>query len=126
MTTQAEYDELVARQMSERTLQARVEQMAKATGWLFYHTHRSDRSPAGFPDCVMVRRGRLIFAELKRQAKHAKPSPAQQEWLIKLGDVRAAIEPFLLRAGGCAPRPLEVFLWRPIDLLDGTIERALT
>lgn len=121
--TASEYRASVAAQMSEKDLQSRVEQIAGVTGWLFYHTHRSDRSPAGFPDCVMVRRGRLIFAELKRQTQSAQPTPAQRQWLIRLAEVPAGIE---RHWPAVTANPVEVFLWRPADLLDGTIQAALT
>lgn len=76
---------------------------------LYYHTHISKHSPAGFPDVtiVMPSRGRLIFAELKQQ--RARPTLAQLNWLDALS--------FL---GG-----VEVYLWRPLDLLEGTIEAKL-
>ena len=61
--------------MSEADLQSQVTELAEKTGWLFYHTYRSDRSPAGFPDLVLVRPPRLLFVELKKQK--AKRTPAQ-------------------------------------------------
>ena len=51
--------------MTEAQLQDAIVQMARVLGWLVYHTFDSRRSAAGFPDLVMVRNGRLIFAELK-------------------------------------------------------------
>ena len=70
--------------------------MLRMAGWLSYHTHRSDRSPAGFPDVCAVRGLRVIFAELKRNDTH--PTPSQIEWLNRLA-----------RTG------VEVYLWRPWD-----------
>ena len=56
---------------------------AKAFGWVYYHTHNSRHSPSGFPDCVMVRGNRIIFAELKKD-KGGVVSDEQQEWLDAL------------------------------------------
>lgn len=131
--TAAEYRQQQADTMSEAQLQAaiigtgpRAPGLAQRLGWLAYHTHRSDRSPAGFPDLTLVHPGEglLRFAELKRQRKSAKPSPAQVEWLEALRTVeRATLDDHVLYAG--APQPVTVHLWRPLDLLDGTIERVL-
>lgn len=95
--------------------------LALRLGWIGYHTYRSDRSPAGFPDLTLVHRagGRLVFAELKRQ-KRSNPTPAQVEWL-------EALEEVALDVNGYHPHhyPVTVHLWRPLDLLDGTIEDVL-
>ena len=97
--------------------------LAQRLGWLAYHTHRSDRSPAGFPDLCLVHvaAGRLIFAELKKQ-KRANPTPAQAEWLDAIESVRYAAGDYEQ-----APpfEPVRQYLWRPLDLLDGTIEAIL-
>ena len=39
----------------------------------------------GWPDLVLVRKGRIVFAELK--AKGGKPSKEQREWLSALTDL---------------------------------------
>ena len=74
-------------------------QATEGYGWMVYHSYDSRRSDgAGFPDLVMVRGGRVIFAELKydkgyadwderRPKRRGKISDAQQEWLDALGDV---------------------------------------
>lgn len=93
--------------MLEKELEGNVESLAKATGWKRYHTHDSRRSPEGFPDDVLVRGKRLIFAECKRQMED--PKPKQQEWLDAL------------EATGL----VEVYVWRPSDWLSGTIERIM-
>lgn len=54
----------------------------------------------GFPDCVLVKTGRMIFAELKSDT--GKLSPEQVEWLRILG----------LKMG------IEVYIWRPSDFND--------
>lgn len=130
--TADEYRQQVADAMTEAQLQAaiigtpRSPGLAQRLGWeLAYHTHRSDRSPAGFPDLALVhvRKGLLRFAELKRQ-KRSKTSPAQVAWLEgleRVADRVADLDP----SGVPVPAIVDVYLWRPLDLLDGTIERAL-
>lgn len=61
-----------------------VEGYAQLRGFLYYHTWRSDHSAAGFPDYVLTRNGRLVFAELKRVG--AKTTPRQREWLWALAE----------------------------------------
>ena len=70
---------------------------AQLGGWLVYHTYDSRRSQAGFPDLVMVRSGRVIFAELK--AEKGRIRPEQQMWLDELKKSDA----------------VETYLWRPSD-----------
>lgn len=119
---QDEYRRTIADVMMEDALQVQIEQLARALGWLVYHTHNSRRSAAGFPDLCMVKGGRLIFAELKRQAPKHKPTADQERWLTALVNISSAIhngQP-IYDSGS-----VEVFLWRPLDFLDGTVERAL-
>lgn len=69
---------------------------------MYYHTWRSFHSPAGFPDCVMVRiepGPRLIFAELK--SEKGKVTPEQEQWLEALQFIG-----------------VEAYLWRPADFDD--------
>jgi hypothetical protein len=82
---------------SEKGFQAQVEQLAKLHRWRCYHTRFSMRSAAGFPDLVLVRGPRLIFAELKAEGQ--EPTAAQEAWLAALR-----------RVPGC-----EVHVWRPGD-----------
>lgn len=118
MLTREESLELRARTMTERQLEATVAAMARARGWRRYHTHRSDRSPAGFPDDVLVRDGRLLFLELKTEG--GKLAPAQEEWLRDLAAVADGIDPDREH-----PRPVDVLLIRPRNLLDGALEELL-
>lgn len=119
-----EYRAMVGGQMREDALQGAIEELARRLGWLVYHTHDSRRSAAGFPDLVMVRRGRLIFAELK--SMRGKVSAAQYIWLEELRaatvyNARLALGP----DGGALVGP-EVFVWRPADWLDDSILEVLT
>ncbi len=84
---------------SEREFQRQVLQLARLSGWLVYHTHDSRRSTPGFPDLVLVRAPRLVFAELKSEKGRIRPE--QSVWL----------EAF----SGCVVAP-ESYLWRPRDL----------
>ncbi len=82
---------------TEASFQATILSLAKQFGWRAYHTHNSKRSPAGFPDLVLVRRPRVIFAELKTET--GVLSVAQKAWLADLA--------------GCT---VESGVWRPSDL----------
>lgn len=96
--------------------------IALAYRWRGYHTHRSQHSPAGFPDVVLVHAParRLVFAELKRQANRYQPTPEQVGWLEDLREL------MLTPAERDLDLPsVEVYLWRPLDLLDGTIASIL-
>lgn len=120
--------EAIAGAMREAELQENVRQQSILTGWLYYHTHRSQHSPAGFPDtvCIRITGGdfRLLFAELKREDEN--PSDAQQEWLSKLTEFSKRISQLsrFTKGLGFSLR-LDVFVWRPTQWLDGTIEKAL-
>ncbi len=81
---------------TEKQLTAHVKYVAELYGWLFFHVHRSQFSPAGFPDCVMLSGGRIVVAELK--VGKNQPSPEQCEWLEAFHDAGA-----------------ETFLWRESD-----------
>ena len=91
-----------ASSLSEREFQAAVMTIAHQLKWLFYHTHDSIGSQAGFPDLVMVRGKRLIFAELKTEK--GKLSMQQLEWTTGLTETAA-----------------EVYVWRP-SMMDKIIE----
>lgn len=117
----------MAESLSEHAFMANVREYAEAHGWLDYHTHIAKRSAEGFPDLVLVRGGRLVFAELKREkpqhctpSMHEKldPTHAQQRWLAELRTVSAYAGPHDDRI------PLVgAYLWRPSDWPE--IERIL-
>jgi hypothetical protein len=100
--------ELLARGMSEAQLQQAVVNLGEVFRWrLIYHVpdSRLVTSP-GFPDLVMAGHGRLVFAELKSHRGRIRPD--QQRWINALAEAGA-----------------EVYVWRPADLLDGTIREVL-
>jgi hypothetical protein len=70
----------------EADFQALVVETALLAGWRVYHTYRSDRSDAGFPDLILVRGRVLLAVELKRVGK--APTMAQVRWLLSLANVR--------------------------------------
>ena len=96
--------------ISEGEFQEMVMDLAKARKWRVAHIHDSrrqvktkdgyrlvgDQAVAGFPDLVLVRPPRLIFAELKRN--NGKVTGVQREWLTDLRGSSA-----------------EVYLWQPKD-----------
>jgi len=93
--------------MREDELQVLVLDLAKMLRWpLIYHPYDSRRSTPGFPDLVLVRGKRLLFAELK--SEKGKTRPEQREWLCAL-----------TRAGA------EALVWSPRDWRSGDIERNL-
>jgi hypothetical protein len=71
--------------MAEADFQQFVVALARRNGFLVYHTYRSTRSEAGYPDLVMVRGRRMVIAELKRAGKG--PSMAQVQWLLAMAQV---------------------------------------
>jgi Holliday junction resolvase len=83
--------------MTEREFQREILKLAKLLGWRYYHTYDSRRSNKGFPDLVLVKGERVIFAELK--SEKGKVKPEQVEWLEAIDNT-----------------PAEAYLWRPSEL----------
>ena len=92
----------------EAALQSKVMDLARLYGWHRAHFRTAYQPGAqrwltpmsgekGFPDLVLVRPPRLIFAELKSDT--GRLSPHQKEWLSLLDQTS-----------------IEVYLWRPADL----------
>jgi hypothetical protein len=93
--------------MSEAQLMESIRAMVNDLGLLAYHAHDGRRSwGPGFPDLVITGRGGTIWRECKTE--HGSLSPEQRVW----GDA-------LKRAGQ------NWRVWRPADLLDGSIGREL-
>ena len=99
--------------MSENDLLKCVLNLAKLYGWRTYHarpamTAKGYRTPVqgdgkGFPDLVLAKQGRVIFAELK--SAKGTLTDAQQEW-------RGVLYQY-------------AHVWRPTDWNDGTILATL-
>lgn len=84
--------------ITEKDFRQQVLEAAQLLGWQSYFTWNSLHSPSGFPDLVLCRPPRIIFAELKKE--NGKVSPSQEEWILALG-----------RCTG-----VESYLWRPSDI----------
>jgi hypothetical protein len=96
--------EKMLRSIKERDWQATVIRVAVDYGWKYYHAPdnkpingRIQKVVAGFPDLVLVKGRRLVFAELKRELGIV--SPQQEAWLDALRQTGA-----------------EGYIWRPSDL----------
>jgi hypothetical protein len=93
------FDDLqrVPEDCKEKVLQSWVRKRAEIRGWICWCTLRSEGSPPGQPDLILVRPPRVVFAELK--SAKGRLTEAQ------------------IRAGsnleGCPG--VEYFLWRPKD-----------
>jgi len=93
--------------MTERDFQRAVVELARLMGWRVHHTRPAltqrgrwltpIQGDAGFPDLVLCRGGRVIFAELKRKGR--QPTQEQQAWLDALRQCNG----------------VECYLWRPSD-----------
>lgn len=71
---------------SEKQFMAQVLQLARLCGWRAFHDFDSRRSAPGLPDLLLVRRGVLLFRELKVGSN--QPTAEQRAWLDDLGAVR--------------------------------------
>ena len=63
--------------LTEKDFQRQVIELAELNGFLVYHTHDSRKSAKGFPDLVMARTERVVFAELKTE----KGLVSREQWL---------------------------------------------
>ena len=93
--------------ITERDFQRAVVDLARIHGWRVHHTRPAlnrrgqwqtpIQGDAGFPDIVLARGGRVIFAELKRTG--GRPTPQQHMWLETLAQCDG----------------VEVYVWNPDD-----------
>jgi hypothetical protein len=96
---------------SERSFMGQVLTYARLMGWRIFHDSATNtarrcsacgavrgtpRNAAGLPDLILVRRPRVVWAELKSQ--RGKATEDQRDWL---DDLRASGQ--------------HVYLWRPSD-----------
>lgn len=93
---------------SERELQDHIIGVARALGYLAYHTHDSRRSEPGYPDLHLVHpvRGVSLFRELK--STKGRISPDQKKWGAAL------------TAAG-----FDFAYWRPADVVSGAVLHQL-
>jgi hypothetical protein len=99
----------IAPAIREKDLREQIRSLVKIYGWRMAFTQYSLRSPKGFPDLVLVRGDRLIFAELKSET--GKTTPEQDAWLADLRAVRLGAQQYVSQG-----RELEVYLWRPSEI----------
>ena len=106
----------IAPPTSERAWQDQVLDLARLYGWLVHHCRPAPnrrgryatpiQGAPGFPDLVLARGGRVVFAELKTDSRSSELTADQTRW-------RDA----LLGSG------VEWFCWRPRHL--GEVREAL-
>ena len=106
LLTRTEHDAQVAATMTEAVLLAHVKRLAHDLGWLVYHTRDSRGSDPGFPDLHLIRGTRILYRELKTAKGRIRPEQA-----IYIERLTAAAA--------------DVAVWRPTDLIDGTILETL-
>lgn len=93
--------------LTEEQFQQQIIDLAKLHGYtLVYHTRDSRRSQPGFPDLVLVGRGRALFRELKTGT--GRMTEAQFNWI-----------------SGMQLAKLNAGVWRPADLESGRIIKEL-
>jgi hypothetical protein len=96
--------------MTEDDLLTGIVDAALVFGWHVHHVRRSDKArqmgQAGFPDLVLAKDGRIIFAELK--AAKGQLDTDQFGWLLALRGQNTERLP---------GQPL-VVVWRPADYDD--------
>ena len=97
----------LAKAMPEAVLEQHVADACRTLALMRYHTHRSQHSPAGFPDDVIMGSRGIIYRENKREGRD--PTPEQQKWL-----------------DGLAAHGHDVGVWRPTDWFSGRILTELT
>lgn len=126
--------------MTEAQWRNTVVDLASWLGWRAYFTVNATReidsktrgrirvssvNPAGvgFPDLVLVRRGRVVFAELKRDPEpghHHPITPEQEVWLYELRLVERNcsddVDTQMRMGGATSPQPFAVYVWRPSDI----------
>ena len=92
--------------MTEAELQEHVRLMCAQLRLYHYHPHDSRRSTAGWPDSVIIGRCGIIFRELKTQSGQLSGEQRQVGYLL-------------------ASQGLSWEVWRPADLMAGTIGAQL-
>jgi len=105
---------------NEKHFTKSVRKAARQLGWLEYHTgHTPDKdyfnlTSPGFPDLVMVKNTRLIFAELKMEK--GKLTEHQDHWLKTLRGLydNCLPAPYHEQSNPYHPS-ISVYVWRPGD-----------
>ena len=119
--------------LSETDFQRQIIDLARLQGWLVHHSRPAQnrrsqwatpiQGDKGFPDLVLARAGRIIFAELK--SEKGRLTVGQKAWIDQLRpalsdvDVRVKLHETAFRFRSF----FEGYVWRPSDWPD--IERTL-
>ena len=111
-----QYNTKAANEMLEKTLQEHIRKLcvelrAIDPELLYYHTHTSKYSPAGFPDVIIEspKQSFRVVAELKREHGRYQPSDEQVKWL-----------------DSAYSKHDWVYLWRPRHWFNGVIQYVIT
>lgn len=104
--------------MTEQQLANEVLGWAKRFGWLAFHVRNSGlagmtqvQGDKGFPDLILLRRDRMIAAELKIGKAGTVKGEPRHEQVVWLNAFRGI---------GCPDEcsPIETYVWRPENLKD--------
>lgn len=104
-----DYQDQMVLSWTEAQLQNHVIGLARVLGWDYYHTHDSRRSPGGFPDLVLVHRGKSICLVRELKTEKGKFRPRQEDWLESL------------HAAG-----VDAGVWRPRDVVSQRVQLELS
>ena len=104
-----DYQDQMVLSWTEAQLQNHVIQMATALGWDYFHVHDSRRSPAGFPDLVLVHRRKRICLVRELKTEKGRFRPKQEAWLEGL------------HAAG-----VDAGVWRPRDVVSQRMQLELS
>lgn len=74
--------------MAERDIVAAIVRSAKRQGWWTMKVHGGPYQPAGIPDLMLVKDGRVIWMEVKQPGK--KPTPIQVRRMAEIEEQSGA------------------------------------
>lgn len=74
--------------MAERDIVAAIVRSAKRQGWWTMKVHGGPYQPAGIPDLMLVKDGRVIWFEVKQPGK--KPTPIQVRRMAEIEEQSGA------------------------------------
>lgn len=75
--------------ITEAQFQRQITDLADITGWAWYHTHDSRKSPVGYPDLTLLRGASVIILEVKTET--GKLRAGQQDWIDRWAQVPGVI-----------------------------------
>lgn len=113
---------VIAKSITEKQLSDNIVNLARMLGWLVHRdpTWRATGADPGYPDLTLLRKGELIFAELKKSETGGRVTDDQRRWLEAL----AALHNRSLRESPSLPM-VQCYLWTTAQWVDGTIEETL-